>query len=235
MISAKTISKTAQVSKPDVYRVLAALQERGIVEKALSIPAMFKAVPIEQTLNILLQSKDKELDMLREKTEQLLTNFKRNQVKEALQERQPQFILIPEKGAELEERRKETKNAQKNMDVINSWKRFPKTLFLFAEETREALKRGVEIRMIIGKPEDSQGMAEVIRDFKKTGSLRIKYVPAPIRAVISIYDEKEVLLTTSPSASLGEVPTLWTNNLSVVTVMQEYFEMLWAKESEEED
>jgi sugar-specific transcriptional regulator TrmB len=89
MISAKTISKTAQVSKPDVYRVLAALQERGIVEKALSIPAMFKAVPIEQTLNILLQSKDKELDMLREKTEQLLTNFKRNQVKEALQERQP--------------------------------------------------------------------------------------------------------------------------------------------------
>lgn len=229
MNSAKAISKTCKVSKPDVYRVLAALQERGIVEKVLSTPAFFRAVPLDRISCEILQRKERELDILRERTQQLVRNLESSQVIGALQEGDIQFILIPGKSAELERRRKEIRDARESSDAVNSWKRFQRTLFIYAEETIESLQRGVKLRTITESPANENRLPKWVNDFRKDGSFMIRTVLYPPVAVLSIYDKKEALITTSPSAGLGEAPTLWTNNPSIVTVMQNYFEMLWAK------
>lgn len=233
--SAKTISKASKVSKPDVYRVLSTLQERALVEKIISFPVMFKAVPIEQSLSILFQSRDKEHNLLREKTEKMIHDFKISRIEESFQEGEQQFILIPGKEAELERRRKETKSAEESIDIMNSWKRFPKTMLLYTEENKEALRRGVKMRLITEESKDRQIITEYYKEIRKVGSFRIRYVLDPLGAVISIYDKRRSIVTTSPGASLGEAAILWTNNLSIVTVMSGYFEMLWAKAVPYED
>jgi hypothetical protein len=160
---------------------------------------------------------------------QLKLNFKSNLIKQALEESKQQFILIPGKKTELEKRRKEINNTLKSIDVMISWKRLPQTLFLYAEETKEALQRGVSVRFITEKPKDVNSICEDYMDMKQLGFYRIRYVLDSLRAVITIYDQKEVIITTSPGASMGEGSILWTNNISIISVMKEYFETLWAK------
>jgi sugar-specific transcriptional regulator TrmB len=228
MLPAKMISKKLDVSKPDVYRVLGNLQKQGLVEKIISNPAVFRAVPIDQSLSILFQRKEREFNNLRQKNERLRLNFKNSKIAESFRDEDHQFILIPEKGAEIEKRRKILKASNQSMDVINLWKRFAKTSYEYAGDDIRALQRGVKIRAITEKP-TTRRIPSFFRDFKNSGSFAIKYLPYPPHAVLTIYDRTEALLVISPSAGLGETPILWTNNASLLAVMQEYFEMLWAK------
>jgi sugar-specific transcriptional regulator TrmB len=227
--TAKSISKSAKVTKPDVYRSLKTLQERGLIEKIISSPTLFKALPVGESISLLLERKDKKYKLLREKSRQLKRSFRSGLVQLEPQEAEQQFILISGKEAELERRRKETKNAKKSIDMINSWKRFPQTAFFYAEDNKVALQRGVKIRVITEEAENNANIAKFYEDVKKAGFYRIRYVAFPLSAVVSIYDEKEVIITTSPTASFGEASILWSNNESIVRIMQEYFEMLWKK------
>jgi len=226
--SAKIISKALNVAKPDIYRVLANLQEHGLVEKVISNPATFKAVPMEQGLSVLFQRKEREYNMLRERTEQLRHSFKNRENTELYRDEDHQFVIIPEKGAEIKKRRKLLEASRQSMDVLNSWKRFSKTIFEFAEDDIKALQRGVKIRTITEKPSKKE-MPKILRDFRNAGSFTLKYVSQPPRAVMTIYDGKEALLTTSSAAGLGETTVLWTNNPSLLAVMQEYFELIWSQ------
>lgn len=227
--TAKSISKSAKVTKPDVYRSLKTLQERALIEKIISSPTLFKALPVSETISLLLERKDKEYKLLREKSKQLKRTFRISIVQPELQESEQQFILISGKEAELDRRRKETRNAKKSIDMINSWKRFPQTAFFYAEDNKEALKRGVKIRVITEEAENNANISKVYEDAQKFGFYRLRYVNFPLSAVVSIYDEKDIILTTSPAAGFGQASILWSNNESIVKVMQEYFEMLWAK------
>jgi len=44
----KTISKTANVARQDVYRVMLALEKLGLAEKIVAKPTMYKATPIKE-------------------------------------------------------------------------------------------------------------------------------------------------------------------------------------------
>ena len=132
--SAKKISKISNISSPDVYRVLGRLQERGIIEKVISYPAIFKAVPMEKSLSILFKRKEKEFDALKEKTDRLVCSYKNSKRTESYRDEEHQFVIIPTKGAEIEKRRHLLEITHQSMDVVSSWKRFSKTIFEFAAE-----------------------------------------------------------------------------------------------------
>jgi sugar-specific transcriptional regulator TrmB len=228
MNSAKAISKASKISKPDVYRVLATLKERGIIERVISAPSMFKAASPEQSLLAMFEKKHREHTILREETRQLLLGLKKHGVKEAPMEEEQQFVLIPNKVAVFEKRKRQIKTAQKSIDVLNSSKFFPKALLIFEKEAKQALQRGVRIRMINEKIQEEKP-SEYFKSLKESSNFEMKSINVPPRAVITIYDEKEALFTTSATASLEEASALWTNNPSLVTVMDAYFEMLWNK------
>lgn len=232
---AKTISKAVNMSKPDVYRALATLQERAFVEKIMAYPALFKARSLDESLLTLLKDKDKERNILLEKTEQMKHDFENSRMEREPQDSKEQFILIPGRDAELERRRKGIKTAQTSIDVIISWKRLPKTLFLFAEETKAALRRSVKVRFITEKSKDMSSLSEYYNDIRKIGFYKIRYVLDCLQAVVTIYDDKEVIIATSPEAGMGETAILWTSNASIVTVMREHFDVLWMKAKNYED
>ncbi len=49
---------------------------------------------------------------------------------------------------------------------------------------------------------------------------------APL-AHIALFDRKEVFINTSTTDGLAETPLLWSNSSSLVTVVHDYFEILW--------
>ena len=54
-----TISKHSKMARQQVYRVLAELQDKGLVEKIISIPTEFEPVPIEDCMFVLIERKKK--------------------------------------------------------------------------------------------------------------------------------------------------------------------------------
>ena len=88
------------------------LQKLGLVEKVITAPVMFKAIPTEDALSILIKRKTKEYMELQVMVKELLKDFKENKTKMTLQEKEYQFILIPKKEAVILRRRKAIENIE---------------------------------------------------------------------------------------------------------------------------
>ena len=167
--------------------------------------------------------------MLLVKTELIKEDFQKNKFKLRPQESEPHFIQILGKEAEIEKRRNAIRNAQKSIDVMASWKRCPVGLTLYGEETLDALGRGVKVRYITEKSNNLKSILKYYRLRKRMGRYSLRYVPNSLSAVMSIYDGKGIIIATSPEAFSGETDVLWTNNISILTVMREHFDTMWEK------
>lgn len=93
----KTISKTADIAKQDVYRIMPRLQALGLAEKIVAPQAIYKAVPLENGISALLQNKARAYANLQRKATKLISNVKNVDSTKAVTEENPQFRIISEK------------------------------------------------------------------------------------------------------------------------------------------
>jgi sugar-specific transcriptional regulator TrmB len=228
----KTTSKYTNVERSETYRIMVTLEKLALVERIISTPFKFKAITPKHAIAVLMERRTRETSELQIITKGMLQHFENSNIRRALEKDEQQFILIPKKEASIQKRRKAIENAQRSIDVVNSWKRFPMTVFTYVEETRKALQRGVKIRVVTQKPKVRKAILE-LEEFKKNPNFEVRYIPTQPQAVLSIYDEKEVFMTISATAALGESPTLWSSNPSFLATSQEYFESMWTTAIEE--
>ncbi len=223
----KTISKTANVARQDIYRLVAELQELGIVEKIIAAPNEFRAIPLRDGINILLKRKQKENSDAHKKALKLIRRRMDESTNAQPEEESPQFIMIPEKKALTLRLREAIETAQESIDATCSWKKFPQGLNILAEAFKKALRRGVKIRFIVEKPEHINSWPKTAQVFMKNPYFKLRTIPYPPTGILGIYDKKEVLLATSPTGSAVGSPALWTSNSSLLAIVQEYFEQIW--------
>ena len=224
--TAKTISTRSKVARQEAYRVLAELHEKGLVEKIISMPTEFKPIPIEDCMSILIERKKNEISETQKEATRLLQKLKEKNSKNTLQEDETRFSLSSEQAAVR--RKKGTLNAvQRSFDVVTSWRNPHADLFIHMEEIGEALQRGVEIRVIIDKPDEEKLLSDTIKPLKKYPNFKISYLPNAPKALISMYDKKEAWVCTCTHPVLEECPTLWTNNSCLLSILQDYFDILW--------
>jgi len=225
--SVKEISKVSGVARQDIYRIIFSLQEIGLVHQVISNPNMHMAIPIRDALSILRENKNKKNSELMEKTVNFLQNYIPNQTKTKSQKETSIVVMLPKKEASIRKRREEIDNAQTSIEFITSWKRFPRTVHTFGERAKEALKRKVKMRVILEKPPKGEPLPEIIGDLKKMSNYKLRYILNPPSAIIGIFDKKRVIIKTSASVGLAEAPSLWSNNPSILSVFNDFFELTW--------
>jgi sugar-specific transcriptional regulator TrmB len=230
-LSARQASTFAQVARQDIYRILTELQQRGLVEKIVATPTKFSAVPIQDTISVLMERKIKETSELQDKTQELIQRVAAK-VKTSILEEHQQFVLIPEKEALIKRMKKAVANAQESIDIISSGTVFPNFLFVIAENLKETIAKGVEIRYIVHKPEEIASWPEMVQDFMKNPLFKLKVLPNPPDTKCSIFDYKEVFIATYPSRGAFQSPALWSNNPCLIIAIQDHFEKNWAKATE---
>lgn len=227
MSTAKAISKVSKVAREHVYQIMPRLQELGLVEKVISVPTFFKAIPISDALFILLERRTRKTFELEAKTRDFLKNFIESKEKMTLQKKESQFILVPKKNAIIQMKKNKVEDAQTSIDCITILKRFLQIVFTYGEVINKALEKGVKIRVITQKPEDEESLPEIVKDFKKNPSYKLRYTLKPPPAVVTVYDKKEVFIITSPTADLAESPALWSNNPNLLAIVNTCFEAMW--------
>jgi sugar-specific transcriptional regulator TrmB len=71
----KTLAKQAKVPRQAAYRTLGELQEKGVVERIISLPQEYKAIPPQDGLTIMIKLKEHEYAEIVEKAGRFLVKF----------------------------------------------------------------------------------------------------------------------------------------------------------------
>ena len=112
------------------------------------------------------------------------------------------------------------------MDCVLNWKDVMFVINKYLKELKEALKRGVKIRYVTHIPEGKE-LPKNIQTLTKIGSFEVKTVSTIPKAGIDIVDKKLVRIISFPSPDRSEVEVLRLNNLEIVDLAQEHFELKW--------
>jgi sugar-specific transcriptional regulator TrmB len=226
MSSARTISETSKVAREDIYRIIPKLQELSLVEKIIDSPSMYKAIPIKDALTILMNSRKQETSKLEAEINDIIQNSEINKIRRVFEKETQEFILIPKEQAVIK-RKKMIDNAQKRVDLITAWERFNESVVSYDTNIENALKKNVELRIIIGKPKNEKLLLELTKVWReKYVSFKTRWIPNYPSARVTLVDAKEVLFAKSVTTGF-EDPFLWSINQSLVAVVQDFFETMW--------
>ncbi|MCW4046607.1 MAG: hypothetical protein NWE99_03470 [Candidatus Bathyarchaeota archaeon] len=227
-LSTKTISKLAKMSQPDTYRVLAKLQEKGLIEKLIDRPARFKVLPINESLSFMLKTKKNEYSKLEAKTKLIVRSLEEKSALKAPETGDAEFVLIPPGEAIVNRIRNALEKAERSIDLYLSWKRFTYGITIaFPESLEKAMDRGVKLRIVLESPKKEEDLEKVMQFINQRPCCEIRFFPSSPKTVIGLYDKREAFIIVNPKETLPESPALWSNNQSLISVIQDYFEILW--------
>ena len=224
----KKIAGATKIARQDIYRIVAALEKVGLVEKAITTPTRFKAVPLRDGISFLLESRAAEFSDLHEKAMQLIKIPKMENEIQDNDEEGADFMLIPEKKNIEKRRRDEIEAAQLRINVVALKKNLPRIHFLYSDVIMKALKKGVKIRLLaIENPEHKNPFPALLNDFKKYPSFELRHTSVHPPIILAVYDGKRMLMTIAQMEDITQSPALWSKNRTILATAEHYFEMLW--------
>lgn len=230
----KTLAKSSNVATQDIYRIMPKLQKMGLVEKIITTPTMYKATPLKEGASILLQLQAKRCTNLEMKTKILQENSQEKDPNIMSQDEDSQFAFISERSHLIMKFEKANQTAKKNIEIVGKWEHFKSDLHNFLQqELRQAMKKGVRIRLIVERQDVDTKTLEVLRILEKNTLFKVRYCSGSFPVKIVIYDDIEVALCVAKQPD-QDLPYLWSNNPILVKVMMFQFEEIWNKSKEDE-
>jgi sugar-specific transcriptional regulator TrmB len=227
--SVKTIAKTVQTDRAEIYRVTPMLQKLGLTKKILTTPVSFRAIPPSEAISILLHRNIEKQKELRAKAKQFLKNFKSH---DSNCREDFQYTITSGLQGVQREFLRGLKETQTCKDGIFLWNIILLTVESNFEEYAEAIERGVKFRHITHiQPEEQKEIPQKVRCLQKKGSFEIRNAASLPKAGVAIHDKKKVVIVTTSGSSMNELEVLQSNNPSVAELIQEHFEVRWRSAS----
>ena len=224
---AKELAEASNITRQDVYRVMTTLEERGIAERLLSTPTVYKALPIEDVMKSLINRKIGEHRELQKRTRRLVVDVRGKQGEKAVQDDESQFIIIPSREAITQRLADALSKTSRSIDVVTSNERFSSAIMAFSKMYENALERGVRIHIAAEKHVVQNGALEIARNLSKSEGFEVRFFSFMPEAVVSIFDSKEASVTISSTANSPKARALWSNDNGFVTLARHYFENMW--------
>ncbi len=227
-VSVKAIMKNAGIPRESVYRSIPTLEKMGLVEKIITTPTMYKAVPLKDGISMLMEWRSRETSELQEITTKMIANFKENGSEKAHQQEETQFTLIYGSEAFGREMDKDIKVARKSFDGITTPMKFRNGMFYGYEIFTDAVKRGVQFRHIVS---ENEGKGLELNDaiLRKNPLWEVRYVEGPLQVDLVIIDGKKVIMETAPTNpnQVKNVCCLLSDSPCLVTISQSHFDLFW--------
>ena len=224
----KTISSASKIDRANVYRIMPQLQKLNLIEKMLTNPTFYKALPIQDGISLLLEDKAKEYEEIKKKTKELLERQKREN-EACIAGDECQFALVPIGKLTYRKIDEMLALTHQSYDILCYWRDLARQMDTIYPKIRGVLEKGVEVRQIFFLQENEQ-LPEELMSLHKYGVFEIKYTRIPPKSTLTIYDNKQAFLTLFPCGH--NTPSLWINNSGIVSIIQDHFELMWKKASD---
>ncbi len=230
LASVSKISKLSKVRREEVYRTLPNLDKAGLIDRVLGKPLKIRALPVEDALSVLIERKkedaNREISELTAKKNDFMKSFKANSKRIILEEEKPNFVLISEKETMVKRIASLIKNAEKEIDIVDSRENVTRLAFSYIEPIKKALKNKVKVRIITELPYDEDIIPTALENLFPRNSFSLKYVEN-LPSCYAIVDNKETIIASGATDLTFPRKNLWTNDPSLVGVLQSNFEDLF--------
>jgi sugar-specific transcriptional regulator TrmB len=230
--STKQIARSTSLNRGNVHNALVELSQLGLVEKIISVPIKYKAVPIDDAVSLLIAEKACEFTGIQTKAEKLVHQIKTNSNQVESNDEESALILVPAKRL-LSLGEKAFNEAMHSIEVIASRKKFHSWITRYSKPNLEALERGVKMRVILNEPEPGYMMPDPMNLLTSVPNFNLKYTPIMPKTHFSIYDGKIVFCNTSTSSELTDSPSCLLRNSCIVSAFKELFELRWSTTSKQ--
>jgi sugar-specific transcriptional regulator TrmB len=230
--SASRVSKLAEIRREEVYRTLPKLEKAGLIDRILGRPVKIKAMPIEEALSFLISRKEEqakqEISNLHSMRENILDSLETEPEERDFDEEMHHFTLISEKDAVSARTSALISNARTSIDIVDSGADIVRFILNYADALENTNKRVVEVRILTVCPDKEETIPEALQKHVPNNSFDLRYVETlPSRYVM--VDGKQALITTTPDGTLSDLKCLWTDDPSLVGLIQRDFEEQYAK------
>ncbi len=225
------IAKMSKVRREDVYRALPKLERLGLIERTLGTPSMVRTIHAEDALSLLVKRQKNELNQklaeLSAKKDEVLKRLKQMPKAPIREDETAQFSLISEKNAIVSKGAALFNSVHKGVDYAISRNKLKQFLYTYADQHRKLAKRGARIRIITDEPIAEEELLEIIKErISPTASVEIRYADKLLSHFI-IFDDKEIVMTTSTKTQWAERPVLCSRNSGHLAVYREIFDNIW--------
>lgn len=216
-----------------MYTIVQSLENKNLVEKELTESATkYAAIALNDGISMLIENKKAHVSELTSKTKAVISQFedvKQSVCDNSNTEESIQYIkIIPKRKVIIERRRRAIRKAKMSIDIVTSKRRFSTIIIEYADDFYKALKKGVNIRIATEKHVAEKAALEVLQTLMKEPNFEVRYFQSPVEAIVGIFDQKEVCIMLSTSTHFSASSSLWSNNKSITSIVQTYFENKWA-------
>ena len=233
--AATTISRGSGVAREVVYQKMPSLVKKGLVEEILASPKLFKAIPVKEAYNLLLQQKKQENIEIVQKVEAALKKKPDYlQVKNAYQFRSS---IISSGGQHQHFKiHQEFEKVQKSLDVTLPVGKFLQWSQHYAELDLQRLqKRSIKTRIITEKrilkwmSDAPETFSSVISKFNY---INVRCVQKSPTVQLMIFDKKTLFLSIKKEPNINKMQWLFSNNPFLLEMANSYFETQWENATE---
>jgi HTH-type transcriptional regulator, sugar sensing transcriptional regulator len=223
---ARALAELANSPRPLVYRTLDELQKMGLVEKEISTPYKYSAVPPDPGLQILVYNKFRHYKDIQEETKLFVHEFEKKYTDPSLKQ-ENWFKMVESKERILQIMKSQHRNVQQSSDITSVFRRWVSILDFCIDDYEKALQRNVKYRIIVEISKRNIDIPENFRVLLNYPNFHLKLSNKRIGSNLAIFDGKEATFNCLQSKSLKESPIFWTNNPSFILMAQDHFDKVW--------
>jgi sugar-specific transcriptional regulator TrmB len=222
--TAAAIAKNVQADRAEIYRALIKLEKLGLIQRYITNPVTFKALPIDEAFEILLQKDAEKHREIEKQANRFLQSYNKNHNREKPSQEDPQLNLTTGQKVLSRQYVSHLKKTNTSLDFMMNWEFTLQWLSKHFDDVLRTIKRGVKMRCISLIPEGTK-MPKNILHLMETGFFEIKIVSVPKAAGIDIWDKKTVFFLFP--ATLNEFKVLRITDPGVIELAQDHFNLKW--------
>jgi len=211
--------------RTEVYRALNELQENGLVDKELSCPLKFAAVPPSLGLQAFIDNKRHSINQMQKNLKNFSFEFEGTQ--ETNPEKEYKIISIDGRRRIITKIKQQHDAAKSTVDIISFLPRFLYVANQCMENYKKAVERGVRYRIIIGVPDDSQDLPAEIKKAHTNNRTIVKRIVGYPQVNSAIFDQEQLNFSYYPNRPIVESPLILTNHPCLVGFALNSFQRIW--------
>jgi len=226
--TAKKIVDTAKTPRQDTYRVLNELFSLGLIEKKITKPVEYRAVPPEECLKILIYTRNEETKKIENEAARIISTL--NFASKEISVDESDLFLIggrSKKGIFLN-LEKLFSELKESLFVLSPFENLYPWLFNQEKIFQDTLKRGVKINLITTSTNDA-ALLKFFKEEQKKQLFEVRFVSSKPKVSFGIYDKTRVLCELSLEESFLQSKALITGNSCLLELFLHYFDSVWNK------
>jgi sugar-specific transcriptional regulator TrmB len=235
--TARETAKIANIAPADIYRIVLDLQSYGLVEKVVSKPNKYIAMSLAKGTEMLLQRREKQTLELKKSIDKLISyNLNAAQQDYAMQKSngfviEPGEVLTEKKAHEFFEKAKVSLDLIGYIEHEEYFARYENGIRV----KNRTLDRKVIIREILSKSPEYKIPKRLLLLQERKPNYQLRFVNFLPSSMVMIKDSEEVLMSTTNNRKWLQYPSLWSNNIALTRVVQEWYNNIWDKKERSKD